>query len=215
MAAKYGGKAIFGKSRQLTTDILGVKNFNKISLSCTISEINAFLRFTQKFKMAAKYGGKAIFGKSRQLTTDILGVKNFNKISLSCTISEINAFLRFTQKFKMPTKMARKMILGKSHQFTLLIPWGSKLRRNRSIMHSFRDKCVHVFYAEIQDDRQKSRENDLWEMSSVDSAYTLEGQKFRRNCSILHRFRDKCINVFYTEIQDGCQKWRENNFRKK
>ena len=30
------------------------KNFVKITLSHTISEINAFLRFTQKFKMATK-----------------------------------------------------------------------------------------------------------------------------------------------------------------
>ena len=48
-------------------------------------------------------------------------------------------------------------------------------------------------------------------MSPVDSAEILEGQKFRRNCSISHRFRDKCIYMFYTEIQDGCQKLRENN----
>ena len=90
-----------------------------------------------------------------------------------------------------------------------------KWRENRSITHSFRDKCVYVFYVEIQDDRQKCQENDLWEMSPVDSADTLEGQKFRQNRSILHRFRDKCIYVFYAEIQDGCQKWRENNFWKK
>ena len=44
----------------------GVNFFFKISLSRTIFEINAFLHFTQKFKMAAKSGGKRISGKSPQ-----------------------------------------------------------------------------------------------------------------------------------------------------
>ena len=62
-----GRKAIFVKSRQYTQQITcGVKNFIKITLSCTVSKINEFLLFTQKFKMAAKNGRKAIFGKSRQ-----------------------------------------------------------------------------------------------------------------------------------------------------
>ena len=49
-----------------SSEILQVKNFVKIDLCCTISEINMFLHFTQKFKMTAKSGGKTIFGKSRQ-----------------------------------------------------------------------------------------------------------------------------------------------------
>ena len=38
------------------------------------------------------------------------------------------------------------------------------------------------------------------------------GQKFHRNRSILLCFRDKCIFVFNTEIQDGHQEWWENFF---
>ena len=38
------------------------------------------------------------------------------------------------------------------------------------------------------------------------------GQKFRRNHSIPHRFRDKCTVAFYAEIQHGCQKWQESDF---
>ena len=73
----------------------------KIALSRTVSEINGFLCFTQKFKMAAKNDGKTIFwGKSRQMIADSLGVKNLVKIALSCIISEINAFLHFMHKFK-------------------------------------------------------------------------------------------------------------------
>ena len=57
---------------------LGVEHFVKITLSCTISEINAFLCFTQKFKMAAKNGGKTIFGKvASRLYIYPGGVKNF------------------------------------------------------------------------------------------------------------------------------------------
>ena len=39
----------------------------KIALSRTISEINAFLCFTQKFKIAAENGEKTIFGKSQMI----------------------------------------------------------------------------------------------------------------------------------------------------
>ena len=41
------------------------------------------------------------------------------------------------------------------------------------------------------------------------------GQKFRGNRSISLHFRDKRVFAFYVEIQDGHQKWRENNFCKK
>ena len=41
------------------------------------------------------------------------------------------------------------------------------------------------------------------------------GQKFRRNCSVLLRFRDKHIFAFKAEIQDGRQKWWENDFCEK
>ena len=44
-------------------DTLWVKIFDEIALSRTVSEIKAFLRITQKFKMAAKNGGKVIFRK--------------------------------------------------------------------------------------------------------------------------------------------------------
>ena len=41
------------------------------------------------------------------------------------------------------------------------------------------------------------------------------GQKFCQNRSISHCFRDKCVFAFYTEIQDGRQKWRKNYFWEK
>ena len=44
-------------------DNLWVKNFIEIYPSHTVSELNVFLRFTQKFKMAVKNGGKAFQDK--------------------------------------------------------------------------------------------------------------------------------------------------------
>ena len=41
-----------------TADTLGVKNFVKFALSHSVSEINVFVRFTQRFKMAAVLAGK-------------------------------------------------------------------------------------------------------------------------------------------------------------
>ena len=51
-----------------------------------------------------------------------------------------------------------------------------------------------AFYAEIQDSRQKWRENNFWEKSPVDSADTLWVKKLRRNHSISYRFRDVFLN---------------------
>ena len=57
MAAKSGGKTFFcEKSPVESADTLWVKNFVVITLSRSVSEINAFLRFTQKFKVADKSG---------------------------------------------------------------------------------------------------------------------------------------------------------------
>ena len=47
-------------------DTLWVKNFVKIALSRSVSEINTFLRLTQKIKMATKNGGKTNLVKSYQ-----------------------------------------------------------------------------------------------------------------------------------------------------
>ena len=82
---------------------------------------------------------------------------------------------------------------------------GQKFRRNRSF----------AFYAEIQDGHEKWRENHFWEKSPVDSPNTQAGQKFCQKGSISLCFRDKHIFTFNTEIQDGCQKWQENDFGEK
>ena len=93
-----------------------------------VPKINAFLRFTQKFKMTAKSDGKAIFcEKSPVDSAYTVGVQNFVEIALPRTVSKINAFLHFTQKFKMAAKSGGKAIFAKSRQKTLHIPCGSKI----------------------------------------------------------------------------------------
>ena len=81
--------------------------------SRSVSEIKAFLCFTQKFKMAAKSGSKKDFLEKLLINcADTLWVKKFSK---SRSISEINVFLHFMQKFKMAAKTGGKMIFGKRH----------------------------------------------------------------------------------------------------
>ena len=54
------------KSPVDSVENLRVKIFMEIALSCSISEINRILCFTQKFKMASKSSGKMNFAKCRQ-----------------------------------------------------------------------------------------------------------------------------------------------------
>ena len=56
--AEWWGNDFWKKSPVDSADTLGVKNCAKIALSDTVSEINAFLLFTLKFKMMAKMVGK-------------------------------------------------------------------------------------------------------------------------------------------------------------
>ena len=81
------------KSPEDSADTLWVKNFVKIALSHSVSEINSFLRLTHKFKMAVKSGGKMFFcEKSPVDSTNTLWVKNLFEIALPRSVSEINAF---------------------------------------------------------------------------------------------------------------------------
>ena len=120
-----------------------------------------------------KMTGKDFCENSPVDSADTLWVKNFVKIALTRTVIEITVFLHFTHKFKMAAKMAGKLLLGNCASRLCRYSAGQKFRRNCSISHHFQDKCVFVFYAEIQDGHQKWQERDFWEKSSVDSAYTL------------------------------------------
>ena len=126
MATKSGGKTFFFcEIMQVdSADTPWVKNFVEIALSCSVSEINAFLRFMQQFKMATKSGGKTNFEPGD--SADTLWVKNFIEIALSCSVSEINVFLCLTQKFKMAGKSGGKTTFEKTRQKVLQIKILSK-----------------------------------------------------------------------------------------
>ena len=64
--SKWQRNDFWEKSPVDSADTLRVKNFVEIAPSHTVSEINTFLHFMQKFKMATKNGGKTILGKSHQ-----------------------------------------------------------------------------------------------------------------------------------------------------
>ena len=96
-------------------------------------------------------------------SADTLWVKNFVEITLSLSVSKINGFLCLTQKFKMVAKSGRKTIFGKSWQWTLQIPCRSKISPKSLYLAPFRNKRVFVFNTEIQDGRQKWRENNFCE----------------------------------------------------
>ena len=107
------------KSPVESADTRWVKNFNEITLSHTVSEINVFYAENQEGHQ--KWQETDFWEKSPVGSVDTLGVKNLDKIALSRTVSKINVFLHFTQKV---AKNGGKTIFGKSRQLTLLIPWG-------------------------------------------------------------------------------------------
>ena len=67
------------------------------------------------------------------------------------------------QKFKMATKSGGKRFSGEVASRLCRYPADQKFRQNRSISLCFRDKSAFACYAEIQDGRQKWRENDFSE----------------------------------------------------
>ena len=89
---------------------------------------------------------------------------------------------------------------------------GEKFLQNHSISLRFQDKHIFLFNTEIQDGRQKWRENVFLQNNASRLCRYPESQKFRQNRYISLCFRDKCVFAFYAEIQDGRQKWRENDF---
>ena len=82
----------------MTAYTLGGRSFAEIALCYTVSKINAFFHFTQKFMMAAKNDDKKMFGKSWQITLNILGVKNLIKIAISRSVSDILKIFIFIVK---------------------------------------------------------------------------------------------------------------------
>ena len=88
----------------------------------------------------------------------LVRVKKIVKISLSRSVSEINAFLCLTQKFKMTALFCEIMPVDSA----------DTLPFKNFVSLCFRDKHVFAFYAEIQDGPQRWRENNFCEKSPAD-----------------------------------------------
>ena len=83
------------------------------TLDTIISEINVFLRFTQKFKIAAKnFGGKIILQKIASTLCRYPWV-NFVEIALSRTVSEMKNIFVLCRNSRWPPKMVQKRFSGK------------------------------------------------------------------------------------------------------
>ena len=83
--------------------------------------------------------------------------------------------------------MAEKRFLRKVACKLCRYPVGQKFHRNRSILLSYQDKHIFELNAEIQDGRQKWRENEFCEKSPVYSADTLRVKNFieiAKYCSV-------------------------------
>ena len=90
-----------------------MKNFFiEIFLCSTISEINVFLCFKQKFKTAAINGGKQFLVKKYRIECDVV------VSALSCIVSEINVFCDLCRISRWPPKM---------QESTLHMSWEPKI----------------------------------------------------------------------------------------
>ena len=84
MAAKNGGKTIFGETHQKTADALRIKNFVKIALSHTVSEKNVFCVLCRNSRWPPKMTGKQFSGKlARRLCRSPADKKFCRKRSIS------------------------------------------------------------------------------------------------------------------------------------
>ena len=92
----------------------------------------------------------------------------------------------------------------------LVIPLGKIFGQNRSILHHFWDKCILCFTQKFTMATKNDRKIIFGKKRQM-KVYTLL-VKICLKCSFLHHFRDKCVLEFYAELQDGHQKWRENDF---
>ena len=117
----------------------------------TVPEINAFLHFTQKFKMAAINGGKAILCNVATTLCRYPVGQNFHRNrSISHRFQDKCIFVFYAKIQDGCQKWRKSNFLGKVTSRLCMYSAGKKFRQNRSISHHFQDKCAFAFYAKIQ-----------------------------------------------------------------
>ena len=117
MAAKSGGKTIFGKvASRLCRYSRSQKFCRNCSISLRFQDKHIFAFYTEIKDGRQKWWKNDFLGKLTEDSQDTPWVKNFVEIALSHSVSEMNSFLCLTQKFKMVAKKGGKMIFAKSLQ---------------------------------------------------------------------------------------------------
>ena len=110
-----------------------ISYFPKITLPCTIPEMNEFLVFYAEIQDGHKNGRKQIWQNLSDDSLHTLFGKNLIKIALSYIVSEINEFYVFYTEFQncLENDFWHQVPDG------LEYPGGEKFCQNHSILHSF------------------------------------------------------------------------------
>ena len=158
---KSGEKVIVCKMSPVhSADTLQVQNFVEITLSRTVSEINAL--YTEIQDGCQKWRESDFYEK---LPVQIpCGYKILSKSLYLTSFPRLMRFCILCRNSRWPPKVAGKRFLLQVASRLFIYPAGQK--------------CT--FHAEIQDGLQKWQESDFCEKSPVDSGHP-GGQKFRQN----------------------------------
>ena len=118
------------------SDTLWVENFNEITLSRTVKEIEAILCFAIFGKNSKIQNGRHFWGGENFLKLprvhcfDTLWVENFGEIALSRTVKEIEAnlcFAIFGKNSKWPPFLGRGKLFENCQEEDAQISYGLKL----------------------------------------------------------------------------------------
>ena len=125
-----------------------VKNFDEVTLSCTVKKIEANFCYSifgknSKIQNGRHFWEEENFRKLQRVhCSDILWVENFDEITLSHTVKEIEANLCFAIFGENSKIQNCRHFWGGENNFLkigkgtfLRYPVGRKFRRNRSISH--------------------------------------------------------------------------------
>ena len=184
---------------QLPVDSSRVKNFVEMALSRSVSEINAFLHFTQKFKMAAKSDRKRFSGKVASRRCRYPAVQKFCQNHSILLRFQDKGFLDFMQKFKMATKSGGKTSFQNSRQQ----PISSPISKINAFLH----------FTPIQDGHQKWQEKEFWEKLPVNAADTLRVKNFLPKSLYLAYVSE--INAFLRKFKMAAKSGGKTIFWKK
>ena len=142
-------------------------------------------------------------------SADTLWVKNFLKITLSHTIKTCFYVLHRNSRWRENDFCENLSVYSPD---TLWVKNVVKIALAHSISEI--NGILHFTQKFKMAAKSGGKKRFLQKLASRLCRYPV-GPKFRQNCSSSLCFRDKCVFAFYTEIQDGRQKWGGNNFWRK